>query len=159
MQKEGVGERAHKLFYELAQANLEEQRTRNTTIENKSNWVLGFSATLIGIMGLVLPDAAPWTTWIAVAAGVFFLASAALIFGALRVRDFETKPTSAQVQEHINDFDEPALREWTAIAMTEAADSNNTILECKANCLRWALHSFIVEAILVAIVSISIAFN
>ena len=153
-----LGERGHKLFYEHGQFSLQEQRQRNTSIESKSSWVLGFAATLIGIMGLLLPEAATWSRWVAVAAGFLFLGTAYLIFVSLRVRDFATAPTPSQLQEQMDEYTEDALREWTAMAIARTGEFNDALLVKKAEGLKRAMYFFIVEAMLVAFIAITVAF-
>jgi hypothetical protein len=154
-----LGGRGHRLFYEHGQFSLQEQRQRNTLIESKANWVLGFAATLIGIMGLLLPEAATWSRPIAIFAGIFFLLTAALTFVSLRVRDFDTAPTPSQLQGQMNYYTEDALREWTANAIATTAKSNDALLVKKARGLEWAMYLFGIEAILVAAIAISVAFK
>jgi len=151
--------RAFRLFYEHGQFSLQEQRQRNAIIEGKANWVLGFSATLIGIMGLLLPEAAPWSRYIAIVAGAFFLGTVYLIFASLRVRNFETAPTPAQLSQLMEQHGEDALREWTAIAISNTHETNDAILIKKASGLKWAMYFFIAEAILVATIAMSVAFK
>lgn len=156
---QGTGERAYRLFYEHGQFSLQEQRQRHATIEGKANWVLGFAATLIGIMGLLLPEAALWSRIFAISAGFCFLGTAIWIYLSLRVRDFETAPTPAQLNQLMDQHSEDALREWTAIAIAKTAESNDKLLVEKGKALKWAMHLFVVEAVLVSAVAISVAFK
>ena len=151
-------ERGYRLYYELGQAYLLEQQNRHGAIESKATWNLGFAATLVAILGVVLPEAATWSRWFAMAAGVFFLGSVGLGFLSLFVRDFVSMPTPTQLFAHMNDYNEQTLREWTADAIRDNVNKNNIVLAWKACALSWALFLFCVEAILIAIVAISIAF-
>ena len=154
-----LAERGHRLFYEHGQFSLQEQRQRNAAIEGKANWVIGFAATLIGIMGLLLPEAAFWARYVAILAGFFFLGTAVLTVASLRVRDFDTAPTPSQLQGQMDDYSEDALREWTAMAIATTAASNHALLLKKAKGLKGAMYLFVIEASLVATIAISVAFN
>ena len=114
-----TSERGSQLYYELGQSRLLEQQNRNHVIETKASWVLGFSATLVGIMGLVLPEAASWAKWPAMAGVVCFLLTGLCISQALRVRGFHKEPTPKQLQQHLDDYPESAPKKWVADAITD----------------------------------------
>jgi len=151
-------ERGHRLYYELGQAYLQEQQNRFGAIESKATWNLGFAATLVAILGIILPEAASWSRWLAIVAGAFFWGSVALGFWSLRVRDFWSMPTPTELFVHMNEYNEETLREWAADAIKDNAAKNDNVLAAKACALTWALSLFLVEATLIAIVAISIAF-
>ena len=154
-----VAERAHRLYYEVGRMHVQEQWNRRALIENKANWVMGFAAVLMGIMGLVMPEAASWAKWVALPAGIFFLLSILLVYMVLKVASWDLSPKLGSLKSNLNEYTEDVLEEWTGDELTRAVETNNETLDTKADWLKWALHCFAVEAIFVAVIASSVAFN
>ena len=150
-------EKEYGVYFDVGRMHLIEQHNRKNAIDTKASWILGFSATALGIMGIFLPDAADWAKWIAVSAVIAFACSAFCAVAVLRIRNFNTGVTPAQMKQYL-EWSEVQLRLWTADSMNVAVAETNGILRQRAQFLTAALFAFAVEGALVGIIAISIAF-
>lgn len=145
------------LYYQVTLEKLHNQETLHTEFGNKASSMLTFGAALIGVGAVVLGfseiDPNSSTTLYA----TFILLMLAFLFTAywslysLWPRDWEHSPNAVRLAEHIASYGDDVLTEWVGDEYGRSVESNRSVLEKKANALRWGMMGLAGEAFLVAV--------
>jgi len=121
------------------------------------------SIALLGITGLMVTsfnlDNFDWRSWasligVAISFILSNMFSLRVVFFGLRY--IGPHPTDLRSNIGIPDYEDDALTEWTADAMTEAYRLNEETLRQKAVNITWAMICFWLEVFLVILLAISV---
>ena len=145
------------LYYQVTLEKLHNQEALHTEFGTKASNMLTFGAALIGVGAVVLRFSESDPTPSATLSSAFvllmlaFLSTAGWSLYSLWPRNWEHSPKAGRFAEHLASYDDNVLTEWVGDEYGRSVESNRSVLEKKANALRWGMVSLAGEALMVAV--------
>jgi len=127
----------YEFYYQVAQARLTTQHSRNEQMELKAGIVIGFSGTMIKLATLTVGLWNAWSILVASITCIAFLWTAGLAIAVLWVRQWDYRPDLGALAKHVKDSKctPDGLALWVGDAYCSAEQKNDLILKSKAEML------------------------
>ena len=155
----------YELYYQVAKSHLHEQERRRRAVEMKAGSVMTLGVTLLGIAGLIITlfvsEAGSLSAY-SVTFAALTLAAFLLLFAfsmrTLWSTDWEVRPESGELREHVDnaDYTNAQIVEWAANDMTIAYTINLARLADKAITARGAMIALSAEVVFLTLLAISV---
>ena len=155
----------YELYYQVAKSHLQEQERRRRAVELKAGSVMTLGVTLLGIAGLIITlfvsEAGSLSAY-SVTFAALTLAAFLLLFAfsmrTLWSADWEMRPDSNELQEHVAnaDYTSEQIMEWAANDMARVYVNNQAKLVDKAIMARGAMIALSAEVVFLTLLAISV---
>ena len=155
----------YELYYQVANSHLQEQERRRRAVELKARSVMTLGVTLLGIAGLIITLfvseagslSAYSVTFVALTLAAFLLLFA-FSMRTLWSSDWEMRPDTSELQEHVAnaDYTGEQIMQWAADSMTTAYVNNQAKLVDKAITARGAMIALSAEVVFLTLLAISV---